>query len=149
MAAQEVGAVSTGDGAASTRYGRGDALSEDVADISRRERELTDETAEVSDAQSTSTYEPINSAYFAGTFIMIVATIASLLIAAWSYAALQDVRGQLTTATSAKASAEQALAASQSRLTTAEKSLADSQSRLAAAEKVVTSIRDALASAKT
>lgn len=149
MAAQEVGAIPTGDGAGSHLRRRDDALSDNTADIARNESELADEAADVSTAQSTSTYEPINSAYFAGTFIMIVATIASLLVAAWSYAALQDVRGQLTSATSAKASAEQALAESQSRLTTAEKSLTDSQSRLAAAEKVVTSVRDALATAKT
>lgn len=125
-----------------------DVEDRDTADAKPIQNTLPEERSEVSTAQPTPVYEPFDTTYFARTFIMIVATIGSILVAAYCYASLRDLRGQLATESGAKASAEMALAESKSRLAATEKQLSESQSRLAEAEKVLASVRDALATVK-
>ena len=77
---------------------------------------------------------------FLKTPLLIMTSLACLLVAAWSYAYLQDTQGQLSSVTEAKVSVEKALADVQARL-------ADVQARLAVEEKAVADFKAALAAA--
>ena len=70
---------------------------------------------------------------FLKTPLLIMTSLACLLVAAWSYAYLQDTQGQLSLVTEAKVSVEKALADVQARLAVEEKAVADFKAALAAA----------------
>ena len=70
---------------------------------------------------------------FLKTPLLIMTSLACLLVAAWSYAYLQDTQGQLSSVTEAKVSVEKALADVQARLAVEEKAVADFKAALAAA----------------
>jgi hypothetical protein len=64
------------------------------------------------------------------TPLLGAAALVGLVLAAWSYTALEDTRAQLTSITNAKAAVDQSLADAQRRLEAAEKAIADVQTAL-------------------
>jgi hypothetical protein len=151
LAAREIGATPSPDVAPATaeafntREGIPSSVDVSISDARAGVVERPDEAPLVtSSSDSTSVKEPFKTADFLRTFVLIVATIGSLLVAGWSYSLMLDMRGQLALATGAKESADKALAESQSRLAATEKVLAESQSRLTIAEKAVAGVKAAL-----
>lgn len=76
-------------------------------------------------SEKTATFEA------AKTPMLAIVTVASVLVALWSFASLQDARGQLAAANQDKASAEHSLAVVKGQLATTEKAVADVKAAIA------------------
>jgi hypothetical protein len=153
LAARELGAVPTDE--AETNVAplttRAPGSQSDDASIHDALADALQQPDEGTHAEPTSTSivtrEPFKAMELLTSFGLILVTGASLLFAGWSYASMQDLRGQLAMAAGEKTSSVQALAQSQSRLAVTEKALAEAQSRLSIAEKALAGVKAALVAA--